>query len=392
MVWKQKPLERGVGVAVLAALLILVTALLVSTQGRKIFQSYKDTKFYMENGQGIRQGTTVTVNGLPAGTVEKVDLVQRQVEVVIEGEIHFEKVDHVEVTVRVHSPFDEYLREGSKVKVNLPFIMGNTTIDIIPGPVDAAPLAQGDELEKEVVKGLGGKVETFIDTGNTVLVRFEKVSSDLEDAVADIAGITNKINYGKNTLGELLNDDRKMYNQIVTLLADADAAAGNLNRLASDLKEITADLPVLLKDLRSGAANLRTTSEKSIEVANDVGALPAELKRTLDDLDRSVAKLKVFTEDLAPFGKELNRFAVDDFPVLAKLIADTADAASLLEVASRDMPGVMQKTKDTLDKTEAITLSLKGTWPIRGNLPPADVRPRTIRLAGRHKAVAQEDK
>ena len=69
---KPRPLERGVGVAILAALLILVVGILLSTQGREFFRSYKDAVFYMENGQGIRKGTQVTVNGLPAGAVESV--------------------------------------------------------------------------------------------------------------------------------------------------------------------------------------------------------------------------------------------------------------------------------------------------------------------------------
>jgi len=385
---KPRPLERGVGVAILAALLVLVVAIVVSTQGRKFFRTYKDAVFFMENGQGIRQGTPVTVNGLPAGAVEKLEPVLRDIQVETEGVTKVLEVDRVKVTVRVYAPYHQYLREGSQVKVNLPFIMGSTTIDIVPGPVDADLLPQGGTLEKELVKGLGGKVEMFIDTGNKVLKRFEKVSGDLETAVADIAGITNKINYGKNTLGELLNDDKEMYNKILTLLADADTAANNFNRLAADLKEITQDLPEVINDLRSAASNLKSTSEQSLEVVRDARPIPSDLSKTLTEVNRSVEKLKEFTDDIAPIGRELRRFAGEDMPVLAKLIADTADAAVLLEISSRDFPGIMQQTMDTLEKTEAITLALKGTWPISGNLPPKGYKPQTILLGGRASDTA----
>ncbi|MHC5079570.1 MAG: hypothetical protein ACYTHN_11155, partial [Planctomycetota bacterium] len=257
---------------------------------------------------------------------------------------------------------------------------------------DAEALEPSGLLEKEVVKGLGGKVETFIDTGNRVLKDFEAISGNLEKAVADIAGITNKINYGKNTLGELLNDERQMYNQILRFLSDADEAANNFNVIAADLKENTAKLPEILSDLKESLVDLKEASRNSLELSRDLRKMPGDLGKTLADVDDSVGKLRVFTDDLAPFGKELKRFAVDDLPVLSKLISDTADAAVLLEVASRDFPSVMQKTKDTLKKTEAITLAVKGTWPISGNLPPKGYAPKTIMIGGRDADRKEESK
>lgn len=388
---KPRPLERGVGLAILAALLILVVGIVVSTQGRKFLRSHKDAVFYMENGQGVRKGTPVTVNGLPAGAVESVEPEVRVVLQEIEGVTTQQDVDHVKVTVRVYAPYDEYLREGSQVKVILPFIMGSTSIDILPGPVRAAPLPSGGLLEKELVKGLGGKVETFIDTGNRVLMDFEEVGDKLKEAVANIEGITHRINYGKNTLGELLNDDRKMYNEILTLITDADTAAHNLNNLASDLQRLTEDLPQVLLDLRQAAGNLRETSENALAISRDAGPLPGDLTETLARVDESVERLEIFTQDLGPFGRELRQFASDDMPMLSKLVSDTADAAVLLEMASRDFPGVMQQTKDTLRKTEDITLAIKGTWPIRGNLPPSGYQPRTILVAERAAARNEKD-
>jgi|GEM_PF-3508205 len=384
---KPRPLERGVGIAILLAFLILVIGIVVSTQGRKFFRGYKDAVFYMENGQGIRHGTPVTVNGLPAGTVQSVEPEVRTVLEEVEGATKQKEVDHVKVTVRIYSPFDNYLREGSQVKVNLPFIMGSTTIDIVPGPVNNPPLPSGGLLEEELVKGLGGKVENFIDTGNSVLEHFEEISDKLKDAVANVEGITHRINYGKNTLGELLNDDRKMYNQILTLLTDADSAANNLDRLAVDLKKITTDLPEVVRDLRETAATLRQTSENALEISQDMGTLPTDLDAMIVEVGGSVRKLDTFTDDLVPLGKELKQFSRDDMPTLTKLISDTADAAVLLEVASRDLPGVMQQTKDTLKKTEAISSSLKGTWPISGNLPPDRYLPRTVLLPARASAL-----
>jgi ABC-type transporter Mla subunit MlaD len=381
-----------VGVAILAALLTLVVAVVVSTQGRKFLSSHKDAVFYMENGQGIRKGTTVTVNGLQAGTVQSVEPETRTIMDEFEGTEISREVDHVKVTVRVYDPFHRFLRKGSQVKVILPFIMGSTSIDIIPGPVDAEALEPSGLLEKEVVKGLGGKVETFIDTGNRVLKDFEAISGNLEKAVADIAGITNKINYGKNTLGELLNDERQMYNQILRFLSDADEAANNFNVIAADLKENTAKLPEILSDLKEALVDLKEASRNSLELSRDLRKMPGDLGKTLADVDDSVGKLRIFTDDLAPFGKELKRFAVDDLPVLSKLISDTADAAVLLEVASRDFPSVMQKTKDTLKKTEAITLAVKGTWPISGNLPPKGYAPKTIMIGGRDADRKEESK
>ena len=46
-----------------------------------------------------------------------------------------------------------------------------------------------------------------------------------------------------------------------------------------------------------------------------------------------------------------------EFTTMYPEFADTADAAVLLEISSRDFPGIMQLTMDTLEKTEAITLA-----------------------------------
>jgi ABC-type transporter Mla subunit MlaD len=380
---KARPLERGVGIAILTSILIVVVGIVVSTQGKNIFRRSKDAIFYMESGWGIRVGTLVTVSGLPAGSVEKVEPEIREVIEDHEGVTVRREVDHVKITLRVYEPFHQYLREGSHVKVNLPFIMGSTSIDIAPGPVGAAPLPAGGLLEKELVKGLGGKVETFIDSGVKVMADFEEISAKLKEAVANIEGITHRINYGKNTLGELLNDDRKLYNQIIQLLTDADSAVNNLNAIASDLKGVTTDLPGIVSDLKVTAADLKDASSNAVEITRKASTMPDDLGKSLADLERTIGKVESVADDLGPFGQTLARFAREDMPGLKKLISDAADAAVLLEVASRDFPGVMSSTKETLKKTEAITLALKGTWPISGNLPPEGYQPRTILVAGR---------
>ncbi|MCU0722444.1 MAG: MlaD family protein [Planctomycetes bacterium] len=380
---KSRPLERGVGIAILVSVLVLVAGVVVSTQGRNVFKRSRDAVFYMENGQGLRKGTLVTVNGLPAGAVERVEPEVREVLEDHEGVMVRREVDHVKITVRVYEPFHDYLREGSRVKVLLPFIMGSTSIDIAPGPIGAALLPNGGQLEEDLIKGLGGKVEAFIDSGNNVMADFEEISDKLKEAVANIEGITHRINYGKSTLGELLNDDKKMYNQIILLLTDADRAVNNMNDIASDLKGVTTELPGILADLKVSMSDLRETSRNTVELTRKIGAMPDDLGKTLTSLDKTLGKMDTFADELGPFGQTLAKFSREDMPALKKLISDTADAAVLLEVASRELPGVMAQTKETLKKTEAITLSLKGTWPISGNLPPEGYNPKTILVAGR---------
>ncbi len=380
-------MEKVVGAFVLASLLIIAVALVITTHGRRLLQKSKTFKIYLDNGNGLEVGSKVTLNGLPAGNVEKLDPVTYRKEFEKDGATYVREIDGVLATLIVFSPYAEKVRQDSKADVQLPFIMGSTVIDIIPGPLDGSEAADGSVLQIKITKGIGGQVEDILGDLQIIAEEFKDIEVELKKTMQNVEGITGRINAGNNSIGELLNDQKKMYNELLQFAKDADGAAKGLNNMVVDLEIAAKKLPSVMDDLGSMAANLKPASENFEKASRDFEPLVANAKGTLSSLEETSSKLAAFSDKLPGIGKGLSSLIESDLPVLVEglktMLSELGRISIDLRQASRDMPSLMDLIRVNMGDAGEIIQSLKGTWPISGNLPEERVVPKSIRINGR---------
>jgi ABC-type transporter Mla subunit MlaD len=387
MRFSARPFEKMVGVAIVAALLILVAAVVFTSHGKQILQKSKTVKFYLDNGNGLEVGSKVLLNGLPAGSVEALDPVIYEKSFDKDERTFRKKIDGVLVTMRVFSPYSEKIRKGSKAYVQLPFIMGSTVIDITPGPIGSPEAPDDYVLEMKITKGIGGQVEDILGDLQIIARDFKDIEVELKKTMENVEGITNRINAGNNSIGELLNDDKRMYKELLQFASDADLAAQGLNDIVGELKASAEKLPAIMEDLGKMAENLEPASANFEKASTDFEPLVKDARSTLTSLEKTARKLESFSEQIPGIGKGLGEFVGADLPVLVteakKLIGELNGVSSDLRQTTEELPALVDLLHTTADDADDVIRSLKGTWPIRGNLPERRVVPKVIRINGR---------
>jgi len=135
------------------------------------------------------------------------------------------------------------------------------------------------------------------------------------------------------------------------------------------------------------ASNLEPASENFEKASRDFEPLVKDDVETLATLEKVSAKLELFSDRLPGIGRGVGDAVDEDLPVL---VADLRSVLVEFNRISRDLkrttgelPALVDLVSTNVDDAGEVIQSLKGTWPIRENLPEKRVAPRTIRIRGR---------
>jgi phospholipid/cholesterol/gamma-HCH transport system substrate-binding protein len=248
--------ETIVGMFVLASLAIVgyMTLKVGASSGFTGGNTYYVT---VRTALGLSDKTPVLIAGYQAGVVEKVSLADSRralLKLIVKKEVH--------------------LTEGTEAAVRAKGVLGETFVELLPGPDDAAELkddatlpfhdvggdinqlvsrlndmapAAGrgvDNFEKftEVMKNLMVQNQQNV---NRIMENFAALSADLRstisgaqpgvrESVERIASITQKVDEGKGTIGKLVNDDSTV-NKI-------NEAADNINNLTGGVSRMQTEI------------------------------------------------------------------------------------------------------------------------------------------------------
>ncbi|MBO0711773.1 MAG: hypothetical protein J2P47_10900, partial [Acetobacteraceae bacterium] len=175
----------------------------------------------------------------------------------------------------------------------------------------------------------------------------EKVFPVLDDvgrSARALAEVMGHIRNGEGDVGRLLTDE--------TMVRDVEATVAKAGPAVSDLAGVASELKL-------AARNIETLS-RSINARD--GGVPAVLHRA----DAALATLQQTARDLA--------FAGQRAPQLAHNV----------ELATRDLPGLLTQTQQTAHQLEELAIQLRGLWLLGGGgkpppqaarLPTTEVRP-----------------
>lgn len=248
--------EMTVGIFVLVSL-VVVGYMTLKVGARSNFASGKTYYVTVNSALGINDKTPVLIAGYQAGVVDKISLDDSR---------------HARLKLMVQK--EVFLTEGTQAAVRAKGALGETFVEIVPGP-DGAPELQDNAVL--VYNGSGGDINSLVQrlndmtpnasktidnlekftstlkdlmlrneqNVNRILENFAGLSADLRSTISNsrygfeesterIASISRKVDEGQGTIGKLVNDDStvKKLNQAVD---NFNGLVGGVHRMETEI-------------------------------------------------------------------------------------------------------------------------------------------------------------
>lgn len=233
--------QLRVGALVLVAMAVLIGLIfLMSNSTGGLFARKLRLRAYFQNASGLKDGATVTLEGVTIGNVIHVRVVPKR------------NPKPVEVIMQVGYEFRHDLHTDSTASITQAGVLGDSFVDINsayatgPPPADDAELKSGNSPSiQDVIRSsqisigqintLMLKVETLVDTLNSKrgtvgeLINDPELAHKIMRIATDLQTVTSSIAAGKGSLGKLLTDD--------TLYTRANDAVDRVDKITKDLNE-----------------------------------------------------------------------------------------------------------------------------------------------------------
>ena len=264
-----------VGVMALVAMFIVAVLIFLLTGRKNLFQRTFDLKTYMDDSAGMTEGTTVRLNGILVGNVDKLRLSGLK-----------DPRRLVEIVMTIQYDFMKEIPKDSMAGIAASNLLGDKFINISKGtsPQHVQP---GDEIRSvpnqdipELMAQSASLLAQFqgllkradlilgdVEAGRGNIGKFlkdEELYQRLNGAIAEAQQILNAVKTGKGTISRLIYDDalyqeiRAPIQRINDLMNELQQGRGSAGKFLKDpalydgLRKTTAQMNLLLDDLQAG--------------------------------------------------------------------------------------------------------------------------------------------
>jgi phospholipid/cholesterol/gamma-HCH transport system substrate-binding protein len=309
--------NETVGVFVLMALLIFVAGLIYSGKARKWFNPGETLKVVLPDDGlfGLTEGSTVEILGTKAGEVHDIVINPNQ-------EIH--------ANVRIDSEMAVFVRSDSKATIRKTFgIAGDAYLEITRGtgkPLDweyAVITVESDrktsDTLSELIEELRAKVLPVVDDAHKAILILTAVAKELQDPdkgvqqlLANLNSIADKIDSGEGTIGRMLTDDKlvrdlealiarmgpifddlkKTIQNVSEFSAEFNIETGDIPEITRRLKETLASMEMVMKDIRQTTPQLPKIVKNVGDATDTVPVLVLQVQQVMVELERLIQKLQ----------------------------------------------------------------------------------------------------
>ncbi|CAN5563784.1 hypothetical protein BH10BDE1_BH10BDE1_29280 [soil metagenome] len=283
--------ERIAGLFVMTAAVAGVALTLAVAIKRGVFESKVELQTSLATADGIREGTTVSMQGLRIGQVTDIELISA-------NEVH--------VKFKMNREYLSRVRADSVVRVMRPFIIGEKILDVSVGTEAATPVTELAKLESvptaDVMDLLSGRTlgpyfelmgkmaenlkfvaESFLDPKRSKAM--VKMFDDLSPLLRNASSLTKEA----NTLLVGINKDQ----QLVKVVGNLVAITNEVNRV---LPTVAKESPEMLGHLQKIAKNMAILTDevqKTLPMMQKLAPeIPRASERALEALDQTVVTLK----------------------------------------------------------------------------------------------------
>jgi phospholipid/cholesterol/gamma-HCH transport system substrate-binding protein len=255
----ESPNRRAVvvGIFVFIGLLFLMAGILVVGNLHKTFDRKFKVISRFDDVNGLQTGNNVWFSGVKIGTVSN---------------LHFFGQSQVEVSMKIGTKAQQYIRKDAKVKISSDGIIGNRILVIYGGTARSKEVQDGDTL---------GVEKTF--SSDDMINTFQENNKNLLAITADFKTIMKKVAVGEGTIGKLLND--------TSVYANINAATASLQRASAKAQQVIGSLSTFSAGLnkKGTLANELTTDTV---VFSSVKASVTKLEQIADTANALITNLK----------------------------------------------------------------------------------------------------
>lgn len=262
--------ERIAGIFVVLALVGSVASAVGVAIQKGWFEKKVEYHSYVDSAEGIYPGSDIHMQGLRAGSVSKVELIE---------------ADKIRVSFSVFHKFSSKIKEDSKVQFVRPFIIGEKVVDISVGALDAKVLSANSEIPVspsfDIMEVMSGKKM------GPLLGNLEKLASNMQILVEAFA-------------------DPERTKALVKIFDKVEPLVNNLSVLTGEFTQITRTarkkkhFSKILDNLVTLTSELNKVLPAFNEEAPDVGVQLAQVVKNLNILTLEFQKLTPAIAAVAP--------------------------------------------------------------------------------------------
>jgi phospholipid/cholesterol/gamma-HCH transport system substrate-binding protein len=262
---------------VIAGVIVLMGALYFIGKNQNSWASGVEVRVRFSDLGGLMEGDNVLYAGMPAGSVEKTNILNDTT---------------MEVILLINKKTSPYIRRNAIVSISSDGLIGDKVVDIRPGQGNASLIDDGDLM-----------------TGREAF-RFDKMLPKMVKIGDNVANVTQ-------VLDKIVN--RIDSSRLLATLADQETAS-QLRQSLSNLNKTARNAAFLSSDIRSMAAGIK----------NGEGSVGRLLRDTqiVSNLVAVSANMRRATDTIARFSNELSYKIKSNGPI-NMLLTDTVVAGDL---------------------------------------------------------------
>ncbi|OVE73546.1 hypothetical protein BVX94_03540 [bacterium B17] len=239
-----------------------------------LFSDKHEYEVVFDQVMGLREGDDVVVRGMTVGKVDSLEL----------------GVDGVHVVTKLDHPLK--IRDGYKVVIVSSSILGGVYLSIDEGPETSRELPEGavyvgqspNDLVADAADLVGAVKDDFLKEGG-ILDNFKSASVSIKD-------ITDRLNKGKGTIGKLLSDDNKLYNDIEASMASIKEITRKIEKGEGTIGKLVSADDELYDNLNESVKSLKVVSTRLAQGKGTLGKLMSEDETLYKDLVTTAESLK----------------------------------------------------------------------------------------------------
>lgn len=264
------------GLFIVVGAVLFIVAIFIIGSKENLFTDTFILHSEFETVSGLNEGNSVRFAGINVGTVDKIE---------IQGS------KKVIVTMTIESGVKQYIKKDSEVTIGSEGLVGNKIITISGGTASQSSVENNDYLKSIKPVDIGDILNTL----NESTKETEKIAKEITD-------IVTKVNDGKGTLGQLVNNE-SLYYSIDSTMKSFASYAGTINQLlyktsnavdqvSDDITDFTHQVRLITNDIKSithqinSSESLIGTLLTDTVFANNLKQIIINTNQTTENLER----------------------------------------------------------------------------------------------------------
>jgi phospholipid/cholesterol/gamma-HCH transport system substrate-binding protein len=268
----QRKYETIVGIFVVASLAALLAMVLIIAQQERLWEKHEEFRAIFKDVSGLKVGSEVRLAGVTVGNVKNITI---------------DPQGQIIVMFEVVGKYRNQIRRDSRATIGFQGLLGDKSLDLTPGSPEQPEVAAGGrvtsiepfDITQIITKATPAleKVQKLLDNLADLSETMTKPGGGFSKSMDELSQIVTKINKGKGTVGQLLNDP-VLYREAAQAVAHISKFTGDMEKSKGALGTLLSD-PSFKTDLQQTMANLREATSRFPELMKKAEAFITQLQR-----------------------------------------------------------------------------------------------------------------